>query len=57
MWLAGSPSDKGKWLRFDGQAQAAAHAARMNIVLDDYPKGWNTDYWQSKPTQWVVKEE
>lgn len=57
MWIAGSPSDKGRWLSFETEEQATAHATRMNTVLDDFPKKWNTDYWQSKPEQWVVKEE
>jgi hypothetical protein len=34
--------------------KAQTHATAMNELLDQYPVGWNIEYWKTKPEPWVV---
>ena len=50
-----SPSDPTKKpLTFETQEQADAHTNRMNILLSEYPIGWNVSFWKDKPEKWTT---
>jgi hypothetical protein len=52
-----SPSDPtGHGLGFLTREMAQEHADIMNMSLDYYPNGWNTDFWKERPAPWVVFE-
>lgn len=54
-WMAYSPSDSAS-LGFTTEFGAKAHADNMNKLLDSYPLGWNTEYWATKPDNWIVEK-
>lgn len=54
-YKAGSPSDPNPTnLGFDTRDAAQSHVDRMNALLQEYPEGWNTNYWKTKPEQWIL---
>lgn len=57
-YIAGSPSKpREEWLGFNTLEQAYIHVDIMNDLLGVYPAGiWNTQYWKSKPDEWIVEK-
>ncbi len=45
--------DKGG-LGYHTQDAAQHHADQMNKLRQEYPTGWNTDFWKSQPDEWNV---
>jgi hypothetical protein len=54
-FVAISPSDPNpKGLLFFTEAAALGHKANMDVRLEEYPKGFNTDHWKERPEPWQV---